>query len=351
MTKWITIILSIAGLAVGVYVVATSGEKPPNQPPAAPPSVNPFRNGIAATGTIEARSRNIAIGSPVGAIVIAVPVEVNQTVKAGDELFRLDTRELEAQLLRAAAALDVSRAQLTRLEAQPRQEDLPPLVAAVDRAKARLADVEDWHRTLTAAHRDEAVSSNEVTRARFSLDLARSELAAAQATLDQAKAGAWAPDLRIARSSVEQAQADVDAVRLLIERMTVRSPISGVILKRNVDPGRFAPADPTSAAIMVGDLSALRVRAQIDEEDAPRLREGATAVARVRGASEQGIPLTMIRIEPLASPKSSLTGSVTERVDTRVIEVLFELGPGAAARLFPGQVVDVYVDVKPVTSK
>jgi len=254
MTKWITILLCLVGLAVGGYVVVTSREKPPNTPPAATPSINPYQNGIAATGAVEACSRNIAIGSPIGAIVVSVPVKVNQRVNVGEELFHLDTRELDAQLLRASASLEVSKAQLARLKAQPRAEDLPPLVAAVERAKARLADVEDWYATLTSAHGDDAVSSNEVTRARFLRDTAKSELDAAVATLDQAKAGAWEPDLKIAESQVSQAQADVDAVRIMIDRMTVRSPIAGIILKRNVDPGRYAPADPTSAAIMLGSL-------------------------------------------------------------------------------------------------
>ncbi len=68
----------------------------------------------------------------------------------------------------------------------------------------------------------------------------------------------------------------------------------------------------------------------------PRLREGAAGIARVRGAAEKRLPLVMVRIEPLAIPKMSLTGSVTERVDTRVVEVLFRVESLEGMRLYPG---------------
>ncbi|MGE3109355.1 MAG: HlyD family secretion protein [Phycisphaerales bacterium] len=349
MTKWITILLCLVGLAIGAFAVATSGEKPPNPPPLAAPSVNPYANGIAASGSIEAESRNVSISPPVGGLVMAMLVHVNESVKVGQDLFRLDSRDLQAQLLREEAALRVARAQLGRLKAQPREEDLPPLRAEVARAKARLADMQFWYDTLSKATSDNAVNPTELTRTRFALEAAQADLATAETNLARAQAGAWSEDIAISEAQVGQAQANVDAVKALIERMTVRSPIDGVVLKRNIEPGAFARAestDPGSAALVIGDLSTLHVRARVDEEDTPRLREGAASVLRVRGASEQAIPLKMVRIEPLAEPKVTLTGSVTERVDTRVVEVVFEVTGKTPFRLFPGQVVDVYIEAK-----
>lgn len=347
MTKWITIFLCILGLAVGAYVVATSGQKPPSPEPAASPSVNPFANGIAANGTIEARSRNVAIAAPVGGLVLNVFVNVNDAVKAGQPLFELDSRELQAQLLRENAALEVAKSQLARLKSQPREEDLPPLRAEVARARARLADTQFWYDTLSQAQSDLAVGQTELTRTRFALDAAKADLAAAETTLARAEAGAWAEDIAIAQAQVDSAQSSADAVKRLIDRMTVRSPIDATVLKRNIEAGAFAQADSGSLALVIGDLSTLHVRAAVDEEDSPRLREGANAILRVRGASDDSIPLKMVRIEPLAAPKMTLTGSVVERVDTRVIEVIFEITGAARFRLFPGQVVDVYIETTP----
>ena len=55
-------------------------------------------------------------------------------------------------------------------------------------------------------------------------------------------------------------------------------------------------------------------------------------------------PLTFVRVEPYVVPKKALTGANTERVDTRVIEVIFEITGTTTFRLFPGQVVDVYIE-------
>ncbi|QYU66695.1 HlyD family secretion protein [Leptolyngbya sp. 15MV] len=147
---------------------------------------------------------------------------------------------------------------------------------------------------------------------------------------------------RLARGSSRSAGVD-----LQIARKTVAAPVAGTILKRNVEPGQFVAADPRQPAIVLGDLSTLHVRARVDEEDIPMLQPGASAIARVRGRAEISIPLTMIRIEPLVEPKTQLTGSTTERVDTRGIEVLFRVNTpadGRTAPMFPGQNVYVFID-------
>lgn len=344
MAKWITIALCIAGLALAGYVVATSGQKVPDLPPAAAPTVNPYSNGIAASGTVEASTRNLTISASVGGLVMEVLAEVNDRVQAGQPLFKLDDRELRSQLPGLDAALVQAEAELARLRALPREEDLPPLRAAVQRAKSRVDDTEDWYRTLQVAAENQAAGEKELRRASFAVEFARGELMVAQAQLDQAEAGAWELDIAIAKSKVEVARAEADGTRSLIERLTVKAPVGGAILKRHIEPGRFATTDPADPAMVLGDLDQLNIRAQVDEEDLPRLRDGATGIARVRGAAEKQLPLEMIRIEPLAMPKMSLTGSVSERVDTRIVEVLFRVRSLEGMRLYPGQVVDVYID-------
>lgn len=344
MSKWITIALCIAGLVLAGYVVATSGQKVPDLPPVAAPTVNPFADGIAASGIVEATTRNLSINAPVGGLVIEVLADVNDRVAAGQPLFKLDDRELRAELPRLEAALAQAEAEISRLRAMPRDVDLPPLRAAVERAKTHVADAQEWYDNLRAAAEDQAANPKELRRAWFALDFARKEQEIAEADLKKAEAGAWGEDIKVAESKAAMAKAEADGTRALIERLTVRAPVAGTILKRNIEPGRFATTDPESPAIVMGDIQQLNIRAQVDEEDLPRLREGAAGIARVRGAAEMKLPLTMLRIEPLALPKVSLTGSVTERVDTRIVEVLFRVQPPEGMRLYPGQVVDVYID-------
>jgi HlyD family secretion protein len=125
---------------------------------------------------------------------------------------------------------------------------------------------------------------------------------------------------------------------------TVRSPIDGTVLKCYVEPGEVAPVGD-KPAVVVGNLSTLHVRAQVDERDASRLAAECVAIAFLPEQANQPHKLWLLRIEPLAVPKSLATGSNVEVVETRVVEVVFRLEPRASSRpLFPGQVIDVFIN-------
>jgi HlyD family secretion protein len=358
MLKYLSILIAVAGISLGVYVASTEGAgKPPVQPPAVTPSVNPFPDGIAASGVIEARSRNKFIAVPDSGLVTQVLVQVGDKVEANAPLFQLDTRTLEADLIRSQAAVKVQEAILARWRAAPRSEELPPLVAAVQAAESRVKDLENEYEDLRTAG-SSLVSQREIDRRSYAVQTAKAELSAAQAQLKLTQSGTWNMSIDVAEAELAAAKADLASTQTRIDRLTVRAPIAGTILKRNIEPGQYAAAASNVAAIVLGDLSVLHVRARVDEEDAPLLIDDARAVMRVRGVDPVALgsgdaafagttPLKMIRIEPLAEPKTTLTGDSRERVDTRVIEVVLEVAGQPSARIFPGQVVDVFLESRP----
>jgi hypothetical protein len=79
----------------------------------------------------------------------------------------------------------------------------------------------------------------------------------------------------------------------------------------------------------------------VDERDLPRFRPGANAVAYPRGETSQQLRLLFVRVEPLAIPKKALTGDNTERVDTRVLQVIYAIEP--SREVYVGQQVDVFI--------
>ncbi len=348
MLKWFIFALAAVGLSLAVYTSATADERLPSPPPARPPSVNPFPSGVAASGIVEAASRNIEIAAPEPGLVAEVRVQVGDLVKQGDVLFRLDARPIEAELVRGEAALLSARARLSLLVAAPRAEDLPPLEAAVARAGALVRDAENQLEWARRASEAQAATESEIDRRDFALSAARAALAEAEARLALTRAGAWEADLAVARAAVASAGADLNAWRIRLDRLSVRSPVDATVLKRDIEPGEYAsPGGGAGASLVVGDLSRLRVRAQVNEEDAPLLRASARGVARIRGVLKIELPLTMIRIEPLARAKRQITGAASELVDTRVVEVLFEADTSpmpSGAQAFPGQVVDVFIE-------
>jgi multidrug efflux pump subunit AcrA (membrane-fusion protein) len=350
MAKYITFLLSAVGLAVGVWAVSTAKQDVPEIPLARPASVNPYANGVAALGLVEPAGREVSVLAPEPGLVMEVLVEVGDHVEAKAPLFRLDARRLEADLLRAQAATATGRAEIERWKALPRVEDLPPLEAAVTRAQSIVRDREDTLRRTEEAVQRNALSERELSAARFSLEAAQAELVKVQADLAKAKAGGWQPDLVVAQAQLGLQEQEVAALKLLIERLTVRAPRAGVVLRRDIEPGEFVTNEAARPALILGDLSKLHIRAQVDEEDIALVGAASEALATTRGAARTKVPLRFLRIEPYARPKTDLFGVNTERVDTRVIDVVFEAGE-TAGTIYPGMSVDVFIEASLETER
>lgn len=357
MFRRVAIIVSILGAIVAIYVVATAQRPTPAPPPAQPPSTNPYARAIVAIGIVEPADRVVEIAAPEPGRVVEVFAQVNDHVDAGAPLFRIDGVPIEAELMGARAAVGAAQAELERLEQSPRAEDIPPAETEVEGARQRLADAEDRFKSLSEAMEKGGASDDEYRRQKFLVETLRSSYENALARLARIKAGAWSQDIAVARANLETRLAQVRAAELRLARLTVRAPSAGTILKRNIEPGEYAsvsnasassiPGDST-APFILGNLNELHVRAQVDEEDTPLLRKNPNAIARVRGPIQNPIPLHWLRVEPLARPKLQITGASTELIDTRVVEVVFIAEPAPdAPTLYPGQIVDVFIDAGP----
>ena len=189
-----------------------------------------------------------------------------------------------------------------------------------------------------------AITRDEYNKRKYAVEVAQARLAQAKANLAELMAGSWDKDLAISQADVATAQAAVDSDNLLIDRLTVRSPIDGEVLQEKVHLGEYAQVGPLDTPLMLlGDVDKLVVRTDIDENDAWRIRPGAGAVATLRGNRNIKVDLTFLRVEPYVIPKKSLTGDSTERVDTRVLQVLYSFDRGDKP-MYVGQQMDVFID-------
>jgi HlyD family secretion protein len=342
-------LLSIVLLGFAVFHVVRAQQQPPKAPPPVDPARNPFKGSVAGGGVVEARSENIAIGSHLAGIVTEVFVNVCDKVMGpngsspGTPLFRLDDRNLRAELAVRKANLDAARANLRKLQMMPRPEEVPPLEAKVNEARANLDDARDQFQRAEKLWRTKAASEEDAIHRKYLLAVAESQVAKAEADLRLSKSGAWESDKLIARVSVEQSEALVRQTETELERLIVRAPIDGEVLQRNVRPGEYVGVPPSQALLVIGDVSVLHVRVDVDESDLPRFRSGFKGRATPRGNPGIEIPLKFVRVEPMVVPKKSLTGAGTERVDTRVLQVIYAV-ESPDVKLFVGQQVDVYLD-------
>jgi HlyD family secretion protein len=344
--KLILPVVALAMLMFGVFHILKAQHTLPKPPPPSPPARSPFANTIAGAGVIEAKSENIAIGSALPGLVLEVfvPVDdVGKEVQAGDALFRVDDRQLRAQLAVQQANLAAAQAQLAKLNAMPRPEEIPTAQARVKAADAnvlRLLDRYERAKKLLAS-RSIAEEENNILQRQYEEAVHQREQAAAD--LQLLTAGAWESDKAIAQAAIQQAKAQIEQTEIEIERALVRAPVAGRVLQVNVRPGEYVGTTPGQALVVLGDIGSLRVRVDIDEADIPRIRPGQSARAFPRGGSRQEVPLRFVRVEPLVIPKRSLTGDNTERVDTRVLKLIYEVA-AADQLLYVGQQLDVFLD-------
>jgi multidrug resistance efflux pump len=151
------------------------------------------------------------------------------------------------------------------------------------------------------------------------------------------------PDLDVARAQVAEARSQVARVQVEIDRTTVTAPIGGRILQSNIRAGEYASAGHLAQPLLLmGATDPLNVRAEVDEQDAARVKPGARAIGSVRGDSARRYPMRFVCFEPYVIPKKNLTGDGAERVDTRVLQVIFALEKDAP--VYPGQQMDVFIE-------
>ena len=297
----------VAALWAAYSVARTQPRRQKTNPPA-PPPVSDFARTIAAVGLVEANSENIAIGTPLAGVVSRVFVSVGQLVNTGEPLFELDQRQLRADLAVRRGALAVAQSHIRV-------------------ARARL---EDSQRSLEFAESTDkrAISVEETTRRRSAVETVQAELDAAQ-------------------TEAASAQAAVRSVETEIERSTVRAPLDGEVLQVKIHAGEYAPAAVTSTPlILLGGSRPLHVRVDVDEHEAWRVKSDAAASGHLRGDATLRMPLHFVRFEPYVLPKKSLTGDSTERVDTRVLQVIYRVERGDLP-LYVGQQLDVFIDAGP----
>lgn len=308
------ILLALAGIGYAIFfTMSASQQDPPEPAPLALPAETRFADTVAGSGLIEANTRNIAIGSFVSGIVTVINVVEGQRVEAGTPLFVLDRRLAEAELAIARSAVTTAQAR----------------VAA---AAADLADQEDQLHRSEKLKTGVVISEDRLMRLRFAVRTARARLEAA-------------------RAEVETAEARVRSTAVELERLTVRAPVGGLILKVNMRVGEFVSAGPAAdPLVLLGDDRPMHVRVQIDENDIWRLKPDAAAEAVVRGQRQQRFALQLVRTDPYVLPKRSLTGERSERVDTRVLELIYRFDQGEEP-VFIGQQVDVFIEAKPFASR
>jgi multidrug resistance efflux pump len=305
--------LAVLGVVLAVYSVVTGQREVPPAQPVTQPAQPHFDSYVAGAGIVEASTENIAVGTFVPGVVADVFVKVGDQVEVGAPLFRVDDRDLRAELAVRKAALESAQAR-------------------VKTETASLADVKSQLKLWESVTDTRAVSKEELDRRRYAVEIQEAKLAQA-------------------RADFESADAQIELTETEIDRRLVKAPVAGELLQVKVRVGEYAPAGVLATPLMlIGNTRALNVRVDVDENDAWRVHGDAAAKAYVRGNRDISADLKFVRIEPYVIPKRSLTGDSTERVDTRVLQVIYGFDRRALP-IYVGQQMDVFIDAPPTSAK
>jgi len=306
-------VIAVIGLGAATWYVideipAREITEPEKQPPKATGELaNAAR--VAGSGLVEPASEIIDIGTALSGLIADLRVVPGDRVAKGQVLFLVDDRAVRAQLAEANAAIGEARASITEA------------TTAQATAKQQL----ELYRSLDDPA---AVSRSEVIRAEGDYDAATSRL-------------------EVARARLAASQARAASTRTDLGRLTVRAPIAGEILAVNIRPGEFVSTQGggnSTPFIQMGETDPLHVRIDIDENEAPRVKIGALAKVSPRGAAGRQVEATFVRAEPQVVPKRQLTNSASERVDVRVLQLIYALPESELFRV--GQQVDAFIPAR-----
>jgi len=358
MKNRIIIIIAVIGILGGIASAIYSSIVTPALPPAFNPAANPYSSAIYAEGIVEsaqASGENINIYPEIGGTVKEILVSEGQQVKAGEALLRLDESIQRATAEQQGSQAEAAKAVLEELKAEPRRETLDVNVAQVASTEATLKTAQDTLQKTQASYEMDprSVSKDALDDAINASAVARANLEVAKKQYELTKAGAWIYDIQDQERTeyaLEKAYASSSA---LLGKYTLRAPRDGIVLSINTIVGNYASAQGSydtytqgqDPVIILGSSpTSLNVRCYVDEILVPRLPEVSKMKAQmsVRG-SDVKIPLDFVRVQPLVSPKIELSDQRQERVDVRVLPVIFKIDKPANVNIYPGELVDVYI--------
>ncbi len=353
--------LSILGILAGLISAYVFGFERKAQPPVFAPVSSPYSTAIYANGIIESEQTggsNINIYPEVPGLITHVLVHEGQQVKAGTTLLRIDDsvqKESTEQLrLQSEAALNL----LNELKAQPRKEVLAVAKAQVVQAESTLKAVSDQYAKRRASYDidPKSISKDVLDTAQNALDQAASSREVAARQYDLSKAGAWRYDIINQEKQYAALDRAFKAANALLLKHAIKAQVDGVVLAINATAGSYVSSQGAYDAytqavlplvIMSAPQDTMAVRCYVDEILVSRLPapEHMRAQLSIRGTDTK-VALEFVRVQPYVSPKIQLSNQRQERVDLRVLPVIFRFQKKDLATIYPGQLVDVFIGQK-----
>jgi HlyD family secretion protein len=337
-----SIIIAIIGLVFGINYVINSNKTVPRPAPLVAPANKTPDTALVGTGLVESAQENIAVMPYRMGKITAMLVREGDHVQQGQVLYRLDTQAENAHLQTLQANMASQQATLVKLQHSPRPEDVNPAKATAAQNLASYNDQLTQLKRLEAVTDPGAISQDELTRKRYAVKVAKAQLDQANQEVKRLNAGTWVYDIRKTQADIRALSAQVHEQNVQLTQSVVTAPRAGTVLQVNTRVGEVVSTAQAQPPVLLGNTGQLQVRVDIDEVNANLVKPGMPAMALLRGNTKQRFKLNFDRIIPYMVPKKNLSGAAAERVDVRVLQMVYTFPPQAFP-VYVGQQVDVYL--------
>ena len=306
-------------------------------PAATPPKIDWI---AAAPGRIEPRTGLVRVGAQLLGRIADVSVKLNDVVEEGELLIRLDDDEARARLQAAE----------TEAASRKRERDAQSLDKAREDVRKAEDNVFSAERAQTNARfeleyelqakRQGNGSDQRIADARKNMTSARDKLQKERAAYATAQAKSDVPAPSRLESSLQAARSDVAVAEALLEKTRIRAPVAGTILQLPAKAGEMVSPSPEQALAVIGDMSLVRLKAEVDEFDVAKIKVGGKVVVKSNAYPGREFEGSVAQLAPtLASPKFALRGA-RRPTDVEVLEVTIDLQGDVP--LLPGMRADAF---------
>ena len=292
-------------------------------------------------GRVEPRSGEIKIAAPLpGGRIAEVLVKANEEVFAGELLVRLDDEEALARVAEADAQVALHKRARNDQSAPAASSDRRKAEDATADAERGLAEARSALDKTTTDWRAGNASKADLDAARLALSRTQDRLRERQDALTKLKASADTPLPTRLEGELNVAQAEWRVAQVVLEKTQIRAPADGVVLRVGARKGELAVPTSEPALLVIGDVSALRVRAEVNEQDLGRIRAGQGVLVRAAAFHGREFDGKVSSIARVVGPSRINSGDPRRFNDVDVLEVVVDLpDPGP---LVVGEQVDVY---------
>jgi HlyD family secretion protein len=326
----VAIIMAFAGI-LSLAGCRQSKNASPEQPKAVSVA-RAVRSSISVTLESPARIRarqEIVVSPKVAGRVETVKADVGQRVVQGEVLFTLEATDYEVQARQAQAALGSAQANLTRTSDSSLSSQVIQAQAAVKQAQIQHDDANDLYTRTQKLFEQGSVSRQQMDSAKARLDSAGIQLDTATQNLSLLQEKAGPQSTGVASTQVDQAQATADLAQSQLSNAIIRSPLTGVVAARNIDPGELVGSGVP--AFVVIDVTSVTAETSVEEGLVRTIHVGQQVPVSVDAAGIAKVMATVQTVSPAADARTQ-GWTVKIRIDSPRDEVR----PGMFARVtFP----------------